>query len=52
MITVKEKVKIAMTQLGCKGKVEIATLSIGRVIVWLNGERFGIFDTNRNTFVD
>lgn len=50
--TVKEVVEDAVKKLGYSGKVEIATVSVGRVIVWVDDERIGIYDLNRNTFVD
>lgn len=50
--TVKEVVTDAVRKLGYTGKVEIATASVGRVIVWVDDKRIGIYDLDRHTFVD
>lgn len=50
--TVKQKVTDAVKQLGYTGEVHIATASVGRVIVWVDEERIGIYDLDRKTFVD
>ena len=47
-----ETIKKAMITLGCKGKVSV-TARLGRKYrVELNGEYFGIFDSEKGTFVD
>lgn len=51
-MTIKEQVTEAVRKLGYYGEVQIATLTIGRVIVWVDNKRIGIYDIDRRTFVD
>jgi len=51
MKRVKE-IKKALKYLGVKGSVRIEDVSIDRIKVFVNGEYFGIYDTQRRTFVD
>jgi hypothetical protein len=52
MKTVKEQICLALQNLGIKGKVKVSQAGISRYKVEVNGKYFGIFDMNRNTFVD
>jgi hypothetical protein len=52
MRKVKEQIISELQNLGIKGKVRISKAGISRYRVELNGKYFGIYDTNRNTFVD
>lgn len=45
-------VKNALLQLGCKGRATAELISINRYMITLNGQYFGIFDADRQTFVD
>jgi hypothetical protein len=47
-----EQIKTALEHLGAKGTVIIRPAGFHRYEVDLNGEHFGIFDIDRNTFVD
>lgn len=42
----------ALRSLGIRGKARIEYVSSDRVSVSLNGEYFGLWDAERNTFVD
>lgn len=42
----------ALVKLGTKGKVTTKQITTDRIAVYVNGEYFGIWDTNRKTFVD
>ena len=48
----KEQVATAMKHLGVKGTVQLVHICFNDYRVILNGSYFGIFDTDRNTFVD
>jgi len=52
MDTVKQEIQKAVEALGYKGKVEIATLSYHRLIVFVDDVRLGIYDMDKHTFVD
>lgn len=45
-------VKNALEKLGVKGSVRIKESSFNAYIVFVNNKYFGVFDTNKNTFVD
>ncbi len=47
-----EKIRAALKALGIKGKISIEEVGYRRYGLWVNGEEFGIFDLDRNTFVD
>ena len=47
-----EKVKAALKALGLSGHFTCQFISNDRILVRRFGEKFGIFDTVRNTFVD
>lgn len=46
-----EALKTAMKTLGCTGTVKVKKFG-AKYFVELNGKYFGIFDIERNTFVD
>lgn len=46
------EVKNALLTLGCKGRATAELISMNRYMITLNGEYFGIFDTQKQTFVD
>jgi hypothetical protein len=48
----EEQIKDALTSLGVKGEVKYKEREFHRYTILLNGEEFGIFDINTNTFVD
>lgn len=48
----KEKVAMALLRLGITGAITIVNVGISRYEVIVDGEYFGIYDTNRVTFVD
>lgn len=52
MKKVNEQVATAMKHLGVKGTVQLVYIGFSNYRVMLNGSYFGIFDTDRNTFVD
>ena len=52
MNTIKAQIKAALEGLGVKGTVKISQEGYHRYRVEVNGEYFGIFDIDRNTFVD
>ncbi len=52
MEKVKAQIVAALKTLEVKGTVKITPISYRRYRIELNGEYFGIFDVNRNTFVD
>lgn len=49
---IEEQIKAALEHLGVKGAIRIIPTEYNRYRVELNGEYFGIFDVDRNTFVD
>lgn len=49
--TMKELYK-ALTTLGIKGTVITKMITTDRIVVYVDGEYFGIWDTTRKTFVD
>ena len=51
-IPIEDQIKAALEILGVKGKVKIIPAEYHRYQVELNGKHFGIFDIDRNTFVD
>lgn len=52
MDSVKKQVATAMKHLGVKGTVKVVHIGFNNYRILLNGKYFGIFDTDRNTFVD
>ncbi len=52
MNIIEEQIKTALTNLGVKGTTRIYPAGYHRYLVVLNGEYFGIFDADRDTFVD
>ena len=52
MEKVKVQIATAMKHLGVKGTVQLVNICFNDYRVILNGSYFGIFDTDRNTFVD
>lgn len=50
--SVKDKLIKALMHLGCTGKVTVKSIDEARYEVSINGQYFGIFDTDRQTFVD
>lgn len=48
----KEKIIIALEQLGVKGTVRISQYGFHLYRVEVNDKYFGIYDIDRNTFVD
>lgn len=53
MDSVKSEVQRVVEALGYKDfKLEIATASYHRLIVFVNGERLGLYDMDRHIFVD
>ena len=42
----------ALKELGVIGTVTTKEISTGRTSIYINGEYFGIWDTDRKTFVD
>ena len=47
----KELYEVLKT-LGIKGKITIKYITVDRIVIYVDGEYFGIWDTNRKTFVD
>lgn len=50
-----EGIKKALEKLGVHGTVRIAEIAPGdttRFTVYINDEYFGVYDTDKNTFVD
>lgn len=52
MNTIEEQIKAALESLGMKGTIRITPAGLNRYLVELNGEYFGIYDIDRDTFVD
>jgi hypothetical protein len=53
MDKVKQEIQKAVEALGYKNfKLEIATASYHRLIVWVDDVRVGIYDLDKHTFVD
>lgn len=52
LMDAKEEVEEQVATLGYSGKVEIATAEIGRIIVFVDDKRLGVYDLQRHTFVD
>jgi len=52
LMNTKEEVEEQVAKLGYSGTVEFATASVGRIIVFVNDERLGVYDLNKHTFVD
>ena len=52
MNTIEEQIKTALARLGVKGTIRVSPAGDHRYRVELNGEYFGIYDADRNTFVD
>ncbi len=52
MNAIEKQIKAALDHLGIKGTIRISPAGYHRYRVELNGEYFGIFDVDRNTFVD
>jgi len=48
----EEQIKEALSSLGVKGAVKYKEAEFYRYVIFLDGEQFGIFDINTNTFVD
>lgn len=49
---IEEQIKTALDHLDVKGKIKISPAGYHRYRVEVNGEYFGIYDIDRNTFVD
>lgn len=50
---IKNEIQKAVEALGYKNfKLEIATASYHRLIVWVDDVRIGIYDLDKHTFVD
>lgn len=47
-----EAIKNAMINLGCKGRVSITARLGSKYRIELNGEYFGLFDSEKGCFVD
>lgn len=45
-------IRTALRTFGCEGKAQLAYIAEDRVRVSVNGEYFGIWDAEKNTFVD
>ena len=45
-------IKSALNKLGYKGKARVEYIDTDRVVISLNGEYLGLWDTEKNTFVD
>ena len=45
-------IKNALKSLGVKGSATLAYITADRVLVTVNGEYFGLWDSEKNTFVD
>jgi hypothetical protein len=52
MNAIEEQIKTALEHLGVEGTVRISVAGYHQYLVEVNGEYFGIFDIDRNTFVD
>lgn len=50
-MTLKEEIKKAAEEYRTVRSVEIATLKLGLVAVWINGVRFGSYDIEKHEFV-
>lgn len=46
------EIRNALKILGVIGEVKLTTVTIDRIAVYVNGEYFGIWDTEKKTFVD
>ena len=51
-MSAKEKIENALKELGVHGKIRIENIGWHIWLVYINGEVFGIYDTDKNTFVD
>lgn len=50
---IKQEISTAVENLGLSfSKIEIATASYHRLIVWADDIRIGIYDMDRHTFID
>lgn len=45
-------IRTALQAYGCKGKASLEYIAHDRIKVSVNGEYFGIWDAEKNTFVD
>jgi hypothetical protein len=52
METIEEQIKTALARLGVKGAIRVSPAGLNRYLVELNGKYFGIYDIDRDTFVD
>lgn len=52
MNAIEEQIKETLERLGVKGTATIIPVGFHRYEVSVNDEYFGIFDIDRNTFVD
>ena len=52
MATTTTNIRRALITLGASGKATLKYIAADRVCIYLNGEQFGIWDCERNTFVD
>lgn len=50
--TMMKEIMKAIRAFGVNGTVTIKEITTGRIAVYVNDEYFGIWDTNRKTFVD
>ena len=52
MNAIEQQIKTAIARLGVKGTIRISPAGLNRYLVELNGKYFGIYDADRDTFVD
>ena len=52
MVKTIDNIRKALRVFGCEGKAQLAYIAEDRVEVSVNGEYFGIWDAEKNTFVD
>ena len=45
-------IRKALTTLGVKGSAQLRYANADRIVITVNGEYFGIWDSEKNTFVD
>lgn len=51
-MTTINNIRNALKKLGCTGKAAVEYVNADRVRVSVNGEYFGLWDAEKNTFVD
>lgn len=47
-----QAIRNAMQALSCKGKASVKMIDSDRFSIRLNGVQFGIYDMQKNTFID